>query len=248
MTFRIGYFGDSYVDLEHGDDHEGIVWGSKLLKELGFNGPPECISSGLGGSNQYAAILGFQCDVDKFDEFDDNFAIFTFTWLERFFHGNPEHNAVHRAFQEGRADTMDYDYDEYNLAYKLYYKYLYEFDQKMFEYELMVKYIMELPAQYPHIKFIFLPNVEMARPIARKYFTKGLLLDFAFETITNNENSATDPMPCMDDRKGHLEEANHTRFAKYMGNLIKNYDNYENQIVKFDYHLLDLKEYPVDTE
>ena len=75
-----------------------------------------------------------------------------------------------------------------------------------------------------------------------------LLIDFAFETITNNEKSGTIVMPDIDHRKGHLEEENHTRFAKYIREIILNYDDYENKITKFDYHLLDLKAYPVDTE
>jgi hypothetical protein len=245
---KIGFFGDSYVDLDHAGRLWEQVWGTRLVKILAKHWQTEvsATNSGLGGTNLFYAISEFQQRIDNTGPEFCDYAVFTFTWIDRWHSIDPEKNKWHRAFQERRKDSIDFDFDEYELAHELHYKYFNEPAQKLFEYESMVKHILDLPEKYPKIKFIFLPNTEVARPIAKKYFKKGVLIDFAFETITNNERSSTAPMPCMDDRKGHMEKENHNRFARYITNIVLNYESYKDKILEFDYHLLDLRNYPID--
>ena len=78
--------------------------------------------------------------------------------------------------------TYTFFYNEYERTFEKqyliiegYYTYLHSLTKEKFLHELMLKWILDLPEQYPDTKFIFLPNTEMSREIALRYFKKGIL-------------------------------------------------------------------------
>jgi hypothetical protein len=135
------------------------------------------------------------------------------------------------------------------LAIQLYRDYLHDDESMLFNLELMIKYCLDLPVLYPDTKFIFLPNTEIARKIALKHFTHGVLLNFAFETISNNEVASHGPVgEVWDQRSGHLSLHNHTIFKDIIKNIITVYDQVCNQVYPIDYKRFDLKTYPTQLD
>lgn len=258
---NIGLFGDSYIDVIW-DKYppnaiiitpEKKTWSYQLLEELGS--PILC--SGLGGTNQFYAINQWhkQSAIHKFD-----YAIFTFTWEYRKYCQYEWQQVIFSAQAELRElddrekcmlsmlsqlnpliseDTIS----ELKETARLHNKYLIPAGEPedKFLFELMVKYCMELPEQYPDTKFIFLPNTEFSKPLTQKYFKKGVLFDFAFETLSNRETGSPGVMPINCNRYGHLNHNNHTRFKELVKNIIIYYDNYKDKIYPVNYNDFDIE-------
>jgi hypothetical protein len=100
----------------------------------------------------------------------------------------------------------------------------------------MVEKILKLPIQHPNIKFIFIPNTEFSKDISKKYFTQGVLLDFAFETLSNREMNSPGIMPCADNRPNHISNENNELFKDLIYNILINYDQYENKALPINYN------------
>jgi hypothetical protein len=218
---NIGLFGDSYIDIQwHRYNNQNIsrdqkIWAHQLLEEL--DSPVIC--SGLGGSNQYHAIAEWQ-RFSKYTNFD--VAIFTFTWPQRLY-AHPLTEDVVMAYIEGRElDQLDERKQAIQNALAQYYKYLYNRQEREFEFELMVKWCLELPNQYPNTKFIFLPNTVYGQEIAKKHFTRGVLVDFAFETLSLMEGERVGVPPFVPDRLGHLSAGLHTQIKDMVKHIILN--------------------------
>jgi hypothetical protein len=250
---NIGLFGDSYIDViwDKHPTHTNIwpvqkTWSYQLLEELGS--PILC--SGLGGTNQFYAINQWhkQSAIHKFD-----YAIVTFTWEYRKYCQYEWQQVIFSAQAELRelddrekcmlkqypVDIVD-ELKETARLQNTYLRYAGEPEDK-FLFELMVKYCMELPEQYPDTKFIFLPNTEFSKPLTQKYFKKGVLFDFAFETLSNRETGSPGVMPINCNRYGHLNHNNHTRFKELVKNIIIYYDNYKDKIYPVNYNDFDIE-------
>lgn len=236
---NIGFFGDSYVDLVYTRHHASIekqIWPQRILTD--FDSP--ALASGLGGTNQFHAIQQWRhhSATTKFD-----YAIFTFTWQHRLYSQHEGWQQVLSAAAENRdcpeiakqVRSLE-EYQQIVNAVKLYYQYLHDHDQAGFLFELMVQWCLELPKQYPDTKFIFLPNTESARVIAKRNFEQGVLLDFAFETLSASEGDLPGITMYNPDHIGHMSMAFHGMFADIMKDIVANYSTYENKIVPFDYN------------
>ena len=234
---NIGLFGDSYVDISR----PGVdTWGHQLNQAF----DQSITTTGAGGSNQYWAIKCWNDAIDAGQQFD--YAIFTFTWHHRLYHDFKHIHYALRASAEARLDQETIvDGDKLRLAIQLYRDYLHDNESMFFNLELMIKHCLELPDKHPDTKFIFLPNTEIARNMASKHFTHGVLLDFAFETISNNEEGSPGPVgEVWDSRPGHMSSANHTVFKDIIKDVIINYNQYHDQIYPVDYGKFNLKTYP----
>jgi hypothetical protein len=109
----------------------------------------------------------------------------------------------------------------------------------------MVKWCLELPGQYPDTKFIFLPNTESSRQTALQFFNQGILFNFAFESISNNELRSPGPIGQVNDtRPGHINQHNNTVMKDIVKHVITNYEDYRNQVYSLDYRKFDLATYP----
>lgn len=212
---NIGFFGDSYVDLKC------ATWAKNLLKE--FNSIPQ--ASGLGGTNQYHAIKTWQNTIAN-NQIPD-VAIFTFTWHHRLYREAKEIHAVMRAEAESRYHTIKDDISDYAQAIALFRKHVYDDDIARFTFELMVKYCLDLPAQYPNTKFIFLPNTDFARALAVKHHSKGVLFNISLSAISDSESDSPGPVGEVWDanRSGHLNQNNHDMLTSMVKNAIINYND-----------------------
>lgn len=246
---KIGLFGDSYVDTiwhrnpGYNPPEHDIVWTGDLLREL----ESPVVTSGIGGTNQFYAINKWQ-KYSATTTFD--YAIFTFTWDHRLYSNWANRQNVLSSVAELR-ELNEYEQlqqlnmpanevDDINLATSLYYQYLHNDHQSQFVFELMVKWCLDLPKQYPDTKFIFIPNTELSRTMSQKYFTNGVLLDFAFETLSNRETGSPGPMPIQCGRYGHINRRNHIVFKDMMKDIILNYRQYQNQLYTVDYNKFDI--------
>jgi len=253
---NIGFFGDSYVDLywhRHPSEyyHRNLTlrptrtekpWSLRLLEDL--NCP--IITSGLGGSNQFHAIDDWRKSQDAGQHLD--VAIWTFTWYDRLYHdveGWQEILSAHAERRKARGDIANAT--EISQALDLYYEYLHSKEQALFLYELEVQWCLQLAGQYPDTKFIYLPNTEMSRELCLRHFCDhgpykqdGVLVNFAFETLSNRETGSPGPMPIACGRMGHLNDHNHERFTAYVRDLIENYDQYRWNVLEFDYGKFDV--------
>ena len=233
---NIGFFGDSYVDITwyryRNPDipYENKIWAQRLLEEL--NAPFLC--SGLGGSSQYYAISEWN-NFSKYISFD--VAIFTFTWAHRIY-TNPKNENVVRAYIEGRHVEASQEEEVISDAIEKYMRHLYNKEESNFTYELMVKWCLELPKQYPNTKFIFLPNTRDAQEIAKKYFTQGILVDFAFEELSLREGERVGVAPMIMDRIGHLSSNTHEQVKDMVKDIILNYNDC---VYPVDYNNFNLK-------
>jgi hypothetical protein len=247
---NIGFFGDSYVDLDL-DFHavraqedppdvsrKSLSWCWRLCNDLEY--APS--NSGLGGSNQFYSIESWQEFIASGRTAD--YAIFTFTWENRLYGRGNQHDIL-RGLNENAADIksrlratqdeLDFDIDELILAGRLYHSHLAYPKQNQFIHELMIKWILELPEQYPDTRFIFLPNTELSREIALKYFKKGILLNFAFEKISLLEGEHVGVDPYFKTKFGHMTDVNHERFKTLLKNVIISYNTFKDKVYPVDY-------------
>jgi hypothetical protein len=234
---NIGFFGDSYIDLNidfhssqgHDSHASSLIWAFGLCKDLAYTP----VSSGLGGSDQFYAIKTWQ-DTIKNTQVD--YAIFTFTWSYRLYSNRSDIYPTIRNWTEkrklGNLSPLEHDVVR---AVEGYYSLLESKERDEFLYELMLKWILELPEQYPNTKFIFLPNTEFSREIALKHFKKGILVDFAFEKISLLEGEHVGVDPYYDTKFGHMSHINHERFKDLTKNIILNYNTYEDKVYPIDY-------------
>ncbi len=237
---NIGFFGDSYVDLnldfhrQYPDaDVKYSIWAYRVCKELNLNP----VSSGLGGSNQFYAIKNFLDYVKSGNKID--IAVFTFTWDHRLYSHNKDWQAIFSLAVEkkdlARMMQVPENIDEIRLGVELYYKYIYNHDQSKFNHEQSIRWCLELPEKYPETKFIFLPNTEESRAIATRYFDKGILADFAFETISKLEGEHVGVDPFDYEKVGHLTEVNHVRIKNHVKHMITNYDQFKDKMYQITY-------------
>jgi hypothetical protein len=218
---NIGFFGDSYVDLiwhkfpEYTPEPNKVPWSMRLLNH--YNSP--ILNSGLGGSNQFYAVQSWKNFINSGQQID--YAIFTFTWQHRLYSKRSEVQSFLSNWAERRKlGNLSQFEESISQAVEGYYSFLESSDQVEFLYELMVKWILDLPKQYPGIKFIFLPNTELARVIALRNFHSGVLLDFAFETLSANEGELVGQDDFDDTKYGHLFDATHERFKNQIVDII----------------------------
>jgi hypothetical protein len=104
-------------------------------------------------------------------------------------------------------------------------RHLYNKEESNFTYELMVKWCLELPNQYPNTKFIFLPNTRDSQEIAKKYFGRGVLVDFAFEELSLREGERVGVAPMITDRHGHLSSNAHEQVKDMVKDIILNHND-----------------------
>ena len=235
---NIGLFGDSYVT-------KSALW-TQFLSNTNPDWNVEVY--GKGGSNLYHAIHAWEDKINSNGAEHYDVAIFTFTWATRLWSQYPYRNEQFCAFSEFRQYNSypeepvivdDATREEFIRTIPLYYKYIHDHKWRNFDHELEIKYILDLTKQFPHTKFIFLPNTEHARTISKKHFHSGILLDFAFETVSNQEPNAPGIMPCRCSRSGHLNKTNHQIVGNLISNIIQNYQQYENTVYPIDYNQFD---------
>lgn len=250
---KIGFFGDSYVNSEMSGPYprEHWPWPRRLILDNNW----KLINSGVGGSSQFDAISKWNSIIHT-DQKDMDVAIWSFTWENRLYHISDENREIFHS-NAGKRDNnfndqqiklleqrfnspLGSELDIMNLAVQLYYKYIYTNEWGSYVYELMLEKILQLPNLYPNIKFIFIPNTEFARSLSKKYFTKGILLDFAFETLSNIEPGAPGIMPCCDHRPNHINDHNNEIFKEYIKDLILNYSGNRDKILPIDYTKFDV--------
>lgn len=247
MSYRVGIFGDSYAQ-SYG------TWAGLLKFLLPKNSRVDVF--GKGGSNQFYAVQRWHEQESQHGADHYDFVIFTFTWHRRLYHSIQYRNQQFclgtgsRKYSDdpescGYEDDPeikdDLSYQQFIDSVELYYQYLYDDDWAKFNYDLTVRYIMQdIPRRNPASKFIFIPNTEFARSIAKKYFESGVLLDFAFEELSNREPGSPGPMPVNCGRAGHLNGRNHKLFGNYIKDLIQNYDRFKNQTVPLDLDQFDV--------
>ena len=235
---NIGLFGDSYIDtVWHRHQNPTIppgrkMWAQRLLEEL--NAPYIC--SGLGGTSQYYAIAEWK-KYSALVNFD--VAIFTFTWPHRIYTTNINEQVVTARIEGRDIGQLINNEKEIQNALDLYYQHLYNKEERDFEFELMVKWILELPSQFPDTKFIFLPNTVHSQEIAKKYFTQGILVDFAFEQLSLAEGERVGVAPYIMDRTGHLSDHAHEKVKNMIKHIIL---NEKNTIYQIDYSTFELLE------
>lgn len=247
---KIGFFGDSYVDLIWQMDWERVPqdktpWSYRLAKELGYT----VVSSGLGGTNQYYAIKSWH-DHLAFQNGLCDYAVFSFTWHNRMYHNDELRHKIMRAVSEvrnytGEDPSVISTIQTVQTAIDGYVRYLFDPGQSEYLYQLMVADILALPAKYPTTKFIFLPNTEFSRKVLLDKFTQGVLMNFTFEALSNSETNSPGRMPVNCGRAGHLNSSNHDAMSATIKNIIVNYDKYANQVIDLDLSTFDLAVNPV---
>ena len=244
---KIGFFGDSYVDMiwhRHPNafpQKEKQPWSMRLCNDSAYTS----VSSGLGGTNQYYALRSWQKHLEDQAGICD-YAIFTFTWEERLYHEDERIQMLLRGAAERRVLTSD-DIEYANrmkFAIHEYYDLLYSADAAVAFYKYITNEILCLPAQYPDTKFIFLPNTEFARKLVLQKFQQGVLVNFSFEALSNHETGSPGPMPIRCGREGHLNDRNHDVMKDFVKNIIVNYKNYKNQILELELDKFDLSSLP----
>lgn len=238
---NIGFFGDSYVDVNDLPPvAQNMLWSINLCKDLDAN----IVSSGMGGSNQYYAIRRWKDCVEQGVKVD--LAIWTFTWDNRLYSDNRLWQLVLSLGAEKKsiADQgfeLPDRFDDMREAVKLYYSFLYNEEESLFKLEQQIKWVLELPEQYPDTKFIFLPNTAISRQYANTYFKRGILFDFAFEDISALEGEILGVTPFIDGKFGHLTKQNHDKFKNIILDIVNNYQTYQNK--KFN---LDLNQFRIN--
>jgi hypothetical protein len=144
-------------------------------------------------------------------------------------------------YQDPEIDNQE-DYDQFKSSVDCFHQFIYDDDWARFRHGLEIQYIMNLPARYPATRFIFLPNTALSRDLAKQHHTRGVLLDFAFEDISNLESNSPGVMPVRNDhRAAHLSQQNHVIMADHIKKLIENYDLHQDSIIE-----LKLSEFELD--
>ncbi len=248
---KIGFFGDSYVDVFACNPFDQQrSWTFKLLQE--FDSP--VISTGHGGTSQFHAILEWKKFLQSEQKID--VAVWTFTWDNRLYSQYPVNQMIFSAVAEQRHEYVRQDFVNRNIilnpddpdmidnlvsANEYYLRYISNDYYNQFVHSLMCKWVLELPEQHPDIKFIFIPNTELSNTVCKQFFQSGVLLDFAFETLSNLEPESPGPMPINCGRVGHLNNRNIDLVKNFVKEIILNYDTYQNSVHKVDYNKFDIK-------
>ena len=238
---KIGFFGDSYIDtVWHRRENPNIppgrkIWAHRLLDDLAA----PFICSGLGGTSQYYAIAEWKRWSTKIN-FD--VAIFTFTWPHRLYTNNLTERVITAKIEGRDLGELAAKEAEIQDAADKYYRYLYSKEEHEFEFELMVKWCLELPKQFPNTKFIFLPNTVSSQEIAKKYFTQGVLVDFAFETLSLAEGERVGVAPYIMDRTGHLSDHAHDCVKDVVKDIIVNYEQRRDTVYPINLDSFGLKQ------
>lgn len=244
---KLGFFGDSYANMVwHKMPGQDVArnlkpWSYRLLDD--FNSP--IIASGKGGASLFYAIDTWMQHLDSAHGICD-VAVFTLTWEDRLYSEKEQVQNIMCAEAEYQ-NSQDRDQNFVNSvqqAITSYRTFIHSKKQTRFIYELMTQWILNLPNQYQQTKFIFLPNTEFARQISLKNFSKGVLVNFTFESLSNLETASPGPMPINCGRIGHLNTVNHEAFTNLMKSIINNYSAYENTILNPDFGEFDLTTSP----
>lgn len=236
---HISYFGDSYSSPV-----------SKWINRVEQNIPgAHSHIFGKGGSNLFYSIDQWNWQIK--DQNVGDIVIWTLTWHHRLFSYHPYRNEQFCAFNELRSYDQEYQSDpeirtpednqEFLTSLKNYHRFLYEDAWRRFDHDLEIRWIMERTKFHTDKKFIFIPNTQFSRDCALRHFNGGVLLDFAFEELSNRETGSPGPMPINCGRWGHLNDRNHEIFGDFMTNIIKNYDNLQGQAIPVDLDQFDVQ-------
>lgn len=251
---NIGGFGDSYIA-------QRVLWLESLQTE-----DRKLYIYGKGGANLFYAIHQWNWHVENLGEDFYDYAIFTFTWHHRLFNSIDYRNNLmcsaaeqNGKFVGGVVDDpiikTEEDFNEFINTLRSYYKYIHDDKWRRFDYELELKYILELPKKYPKTKFIFLPNTVFSQELAKKYFSNGILVDFAFNEISENEPKTeewhkimgtlygTRPSNMLPNNPypGHMNPTNQKIFGDFIANIIDNYQSYADTVYPVDYNIFDIE-------
>lgn len=260
---NIGFFGDSYVDVNDatnsveklgiGDHTSKRIWPQILVDSLNA----KCVASGRGGSNQYDAIKSWENYISEYS-FPPDVAIFTFTWHFRLVHNlhvghnfdgseEPDWSQILRSITQGK-NTEKYNserVDELKVGFHLYFKHFYHDEQTLFLHEQLIKWVLDLPNYYPKTKFIFFPNTEISRNLAKKYFDKGVLMDFALGSISELEGEDVNQLPMLSSKEpkwGHLYYENHLKLSTITQEILINYEKFNGKLFTKDYTFFESKQ------
>jgi len=248
---KIGFFGDSYCDLYYKfaeTPRHWKPWSRRLIEDYGY----DCVSSGASGSNQFYAINQWLTIVEKNIQVD--YAFFTFTWHNRLYSKYDVNHQIFSAIAEKRdvnpiiqeintwKGVPENLANNVQLATSFYYDHIYSDEQARFNFELQIEYILSLPDKFPKTNFIFIPNTEYSRRIALEKFSKGCLINFAFETLSNIETGSPGIMPFDCGRICHLNDTNHELITQEFHKIIKDYNEYKNKVYPFDYTKFDIQQ------
>ena len=236
-ALNIGMFGDSYISPT-------AYWIHDLAKK---DSRYNIDVTGMGGANLYYAIHTWQERLRlNNDKIPYDVVIFTLTWHERLFSVYPYRNSQFCARSEFRQFEPDpviqtpEDNLEFLRALDLYMQYIYDDHWRRFDHELEIRWIMDLPCDYPDTKFLIVPNTELSRELAKKYHRQGILMDMAFETVSNQEPDSPGPMPVADWRRhNHLNRRNHGVFADLMHEIICDYHKLSPAVLPIDLRRFD---------
>lgn len=253
---NIGFFGDSYVDINdavnsvqilgESDNTNKRIWPQILVDNLNA----KCVASGHGGTSQYYAIKSWENYISEYSSPPD-VAIFTFTWHFRLVHNlhvghdfngcdELDWSQILMSITQGK-DTEQYNsqrVDELKVGFHLYYKHFYHDEQTLFLHEQLIKWILDLPKLYPKTKFIFFPNTEVSRNLAKKYFTKGVLMDFALGSISELEGEDVNNLPMSRSKEpkwGHLYYENHLKISTIAQEIVLDYEKFNGKLYTKDY-------------
>lgn len=229
----LGLFGDSYIQTFPAQNN----WSFRLGNL--YDSKPW----GLGGSNLYYAIDRWNNAIKELDGKDFDFAIFTLTWHTRLYSVHqdrnkyfcrPEDNAWDRGFLDPEIQSRD-DFEKFKSMVHDFHRFLYDDHWARFRHELEIKYIMDLPKQHPNTRFVFIPNTKFSNEMALKHHSQGVLLDFAFEDISNDDPGCPGTMPLRTDyRINHISKNSQEEMYQLMKDLLENYDQHRDQILPVD--------------
>lgn len=229
----LGLFGDSYIAFPEGNKN----WSRRIAEN--YDPRPW----GKYGSNLFYAINCWHTGLENLNGDRYDYAIFTLTWHTRLYSINKDRNDYlctmddtiwDRGFHDPEIQTRA-DFDRFKNMVQDYHHLLYDDQWSRFRHELEIKYILDLPKQHPNTRFVFIPNTGFSREIALRYHDQGVLLDFAFEDISNNEPGCPGRMPLqVDHRINHISWENQEVMYQIMHDLLENYDQYQDQIVPID--------------
>lgn len=236
-TPTLGLFGDSYI-TRSGFPSLGLTWADHLSEKFETN------ATGKNGASLFYSINCWNKLTDRLGHDYFNYAIWTFTWHNRLFSDLKFRNDYFcNPFPDLTWDVSIYDdpmitdhysFTHFRNAYKDYTKYIYDDKRSRFDYELELQWVMNLPTQHKNTKFIFIPNTHFSNTLCKKYFHTGVLMDFAFEDISNREPNAAGPMPIACGRPGHMNQNNHAKFTNVISGILNQYNQLANQVIPVD--------------
>ena len=236
-AMKVGFFGDSYID-------RFSPW-TQYIRELMPD--HEFDVTGKGGSNLYYAIHQWRDREHMHGPDHYDVAVFTLTWPERLFSVWPYRNEQFCARSEFRTWEPDCEIkddrsnQEFLDTIPRYYQYIHDSDWREFDWELEIKWIMDLARPNRHTKFVIIPNTKQSLQIARRYHQHGVLMDMAFESISNQEPGSPGPMPVCDmGRLYHLNDHNHRAWASVMAEVIAQAPYTDSRVWPVDFDRFDL--------